>query len=224
MGRVSRERMMWYPPSHYERAERLRWGPEEARCDEDRLHRLGRQNRGTSLEGLRHAKVHFSGYDPVKVTRVMIDSIGGKDALSVTEAVARGRPRKTNYNRFIVVMMNLWMPPPPWGEPKNRAQARRSRKAAMSRGIVRPRIVIPDVRWRPTLEELMVELWVVRPTPKEVAPKRVHAAEVVTIALAEAGCIGKPHDKADFDLPANGLQIFISSAIEILPTITGRMR
>ena len=148
------------------------------------------------MEGLRHAKVHYSGYDPVEVTRVMLDSIGGKDALSVTEAGARGRPRKTNYNRFIVMMMNLWMPP--WAEPKNRAQAKRRREAVTAPVPVTPRIVPSDARRRPTREELVARLWVVSPVPKEAAPKRVHAAEVVTIALAEAGCIREPHDKADF--------------------------
>lgn len=196
MGRVSRERMMWYPPSYYERAERLKWGPEEARCAEDSLRRMGRQNRGTPLEGFRHAKVHYSGFDPVEVTRVLLEFIGGKDALSVTEAGTRGRPRKVNYNRFIVMMMNLWMPP--WAEPKNRTQAKRRREVVAAPVSGTPRIVTPDVRRQLTREELVAELWVVWPVPKEAAPKRVHAAEVVTIALAEAGCIGEPHDEADF--------------------------
>ena len=89
---------MWYPPSHHERAEQLKWGPEKARCEEDRLRRMGRQNRGTPLEGFRHTKARYSGFDPVEVARVMLDSIGGKDALSVTEAGTRGprgRPTTT---------------------------------------------------------------------------------------------------------------------------------
>lgn len=187
---------MWYPPSYYERAERLRWRPEEVRQEEDRLRRIGRRNRGTHLECLRSAKIHHSSCDPVEVTRVMLESIGGKDALSVTEAGARGRPRKTNYNRFIVMMMNRWMPP--WAEPKNRTQAKRRREMVTVPVTVPQPIVTPDVKRQPTLEELAAGLWVVWPVPKEAAPKRVHAAEVVTIALAEAGCIGEPHDETDF--------------------------
>ena len=187
---------MWYPPSHYERAERLKWGPEEARCVEGRLRRMGRRSRGTPLEVFRHIRLHYSGFDPVEVTRVMLDSIGGKDALSVTEAGARGRPRKAHYNRFIVMMMNLWMPP--WAEPKSRARARRRRGVVAAPVSVTPPIVPSHVGRRPTREELVARLWVVWPVPKEAAPKRVHAAEVVTIALAEAGCIGEPHDEADF--------------------------
>ena len=195
---------MWYPPSHHERAEQLKWGPEEARCEEDRLRRRGRQNRGTPLEGFRHAEVHYSGFDPVEVSRVMLDSIGGKDALRVTEAGTRGRPRKTNYNRFIVMLMNLWMPP--WAEPKNRAQARRRREMAAAPVPVTPPIVPPGVRRRPTREELVAGLWVVWPVPKEAAPKRVHAAEVVTIALAEAGCILEPVNEADFTRARKGVE------------------
>ena len=61
-----------------------------------------------------------------------------------------------------------------------------------------PRIVVPDAKRRLTREELVAELCVVWPVPKEAAPKRVHAAEVVTIALAEAGCIREPLNEADF--------------------------
>ena len=41
-------------------------------------------------------------------------------------------------------------------------------------------------------------MFVVWPVPKEAAPKRVSAATVVTIAVAEAGVIPAPHDEADF--------------------------
>ena len=81
---------------------------------------------GRPLEGFRHAEVHYSSFDPVEVTRVMLDSIGGKDALSVTRRGpegARGRPTTTGSS---VMLMNLWMPP--CAEPKNRAQARRRRE------------------------------------------------------------------------------------------------
>ena len=52
----------------------------------------------------------------------------------------------------------------------------------------------------------MAELWVARPVPKEAAPKRVHAAEVVTIVLAEAGCIREPLNEADFTRARKGVE------------------
>ena len=47
-------------------------------------------------------------------------------------------------------------------------------------------------------EELAAREWVVWPVPKEAAPKRVRAATVVTIAVAEAGVIPAPRDEANF--------------------------
>ena len=52
----------------------------------------------------------------------------------------------------------------------------------------------------------MAGLWVVWPVPKAAAPKRVHAAEVVTIALAEAGCILEPVNEADFTRARKGVE------------------
>ena len=51
---------------------------------------------------------------------------------------------------------------------------------------------------RPPPEERAARLLVVWPVLKEAAPKRVRAATVVTIAVAEAGVIPAPRDEADF--------------------------
>ena len=140
----------------------------------------------------------FTSFDPVHFTRALIDAVGGAQCLCVTApSPGRGRPRKDNFNNFVVMMMNFLMPP--WAAPKNRAEARRRRKVvAVAKPEPAKYVADAATGVRRSPEERAARLLVVWPVPKEVAPKRVPAATVVTIAIAEAGVIPAPRDEADF--------------------------
>ena len=156
-------------------------------------------NRSDALKGLGPMKVgRFASFDPVHHTRGLLDAVGGAQCLCETAASpGRGRPRKDNFNNFVVMMINLLMPP--WAAPKNRAETRRRRKVvAVAKPEPAKHVAVAATGERPPPEERAARLFVVWPVPKEVAPKRVSAATAVTIAVAEAGVIPAPRDEADF--------------------------
>ena len=118
----------------------------------------------------------FASFDPVHHTRELIDAISGAQFLCATAASpGRGRPRKDDFNHFVVMMMNFLMPP--WAPPKNRTEARRRRKG-VAKLVRAPDVVVAATGEHAPPEELAARAWVMWPVPKEAAPKRVRIEAV----------------------------------------------
>ena len=223
---------MYYPPYDPKDPDGPDWSPEwrakhrewklvEANDVQQRLRRAYRE-RGMSRKDSLNIVVHTSAEinpeinpGPVEYVHSILDGIGGKQVLCAPPPAPRhrglGRPRKTDYTNFVVVMMNHFMPP--WAPPKSLELARaiqtgtepKSRKQAAALAEQRQWAARMDTEFvkratgvcsREESAARMIVNWPV--FPQAVAPKRALPAALVTIALAEAGCIEPPDDKAAF--------------------------
>lgn len=208
----------WSPEG---RAKHREWALIEADAAQQRLRRAYME-RGMSRKDSFKIVVHTSAEinpelnpGPVEYAHAILEIIGGKQALCAPPPAPRhrrlGRRRKTDYTNFVVVMMNHYMPP--WAPPKSLELARaietgtepKSRKLAAALAEQRQweaRMNTESVKRATRVysrEESAARMIVNWPVfPQAVAPKRALPAALVTIALAEAGCIEPPYDKAAF--------------------------